>query len=160
MKWLYDDEFTWDIIICDQNPRFSRFWRKRDQRTDRRTDGPTDGRTDGPTDGRTDRPSYRDARTHLKMIPNLGSQLSSALAICIVVCQAHFLVDLSILALTHVAFLQRDGRLYSYWRRREEAFGLISIDSDQLLSIGCMPFLVTTKQLSMTVCLLVCNPWA
>ena len=28
----------------------------------------TDGRTDGPTDGRTDRPSYRDARTHLKMI--------------------------------------------------------------------------------------------
>ena len=35
------------------------------------TDGPTDGRTDGPTDrrtdGQTDRPSYRDARTHLKM---------------------------------------------------------------------------------------------
>ena len=28
-----------------------------------RTDGPTDGRTDG----RTDRPSYRDARTHLKI---------------------------------------------------------------------------------------------
>ena len=27
----------------------------------------TDGPTDGPTDGRTDRPSYRDARTHLKM---------------------------------------------------------------------------------------------
>ena len=25
-------------------------------------------RTDGPTDQRTDRPSYRDARTHLKMI--------------------------------------------------------------------------------------------
>ena len=91
-----------------------------------------------------------------KMIPNLGSQLSSALAICIVVCQAHILVDLSILALTHVAFLQRDGRLYSYWRQREEAFGLISIDSDQLLSISCMPFLVTTKQPSITVCLLVC----
>ena len=31
------------------------------------TDGPTDRRTDGPTDGRTDTPSYRDARTHLKM---------------------------------------------------------------------------------------------
>ena len=31
--------------------------------TDLRTDGPTDGRTDG----RTDRPSYRDARTHLKI---------------------------------------------------------------------------------------------
>ena len=31
------------------------------------TDGPTDGRTDGPTDRRTDRPSYRDARTHLKI---------------------------------------------------------------------------------------------
>ena len=55
MKWLYDDEITWDIIICDQNHRFSSFWRKRDPRTD------------GPTDGRTDRPSYRDARTHLKM---------------------------------------------------------------------------------------------
>ena len=30
--------------------------------------GLTDGRTDIRTDGRTDRPSYRDARTHLKMI--------------------------------------------------------------------------------------------
>ena len=28
----------------------------------------TDRQTDGPTDRRTDRPSYRDARTHLKMI--------------------------------------------------------------------------------------------
>ena len=91
-----------------------------------------------------------------KMIPNLGSQISSALAICIVICQAHILVDLSILALTYVAYLQRDGRLYSYWRRREEAVGLISIDSDQLLSIGCMPFLVITKEFSMTVYLLVC----
>ena len=36
-------------------------------RTNGRTDGRTDGPTDGPTDGRTDRPSYRDARTHLKM---------------------------------------------------------------------------------------------
>ena len=27
----------------------------------------TDGRADGPTDRRTDRPSYRDARTHLKI---------------------------------------------------------------------------------------------
>ena len=27
----------------------------------------TDGRTDGPMDRRTDRPSYRDARTHLKI---------------------------------------------------------------------------------------------
>ena len=32
--------------------------------TDRRTDGPTDGRTDGPTDI----PSYRDARTHLRIL--------------------------------------------------------------------------------------------
>ena len=32
------------------------------------TDGRTDGHTDGHTDGRTDKPSYRDARTHLKMI--------------------------------------------------------------------------------------------
>ena len=31
------------------------------------TDRPTDRRTDGPTDGRTDKPSYRDARTHLKV---------------------------------------------------------------------------------------------
>ena len=28
---------------------------------------PTDGPTDRPTDRRTDRPSYRDARTHLKI---------------------------------------------------------------------------------------------
>ena len=79
MEWLYDDVITWDMIICDQNLRFSRFWRKRHQPTDRRTDRRTDGRTDGPTDGRTDRPtdgpmdrqtdrpSYRDARTHLKI---------------------------------------------------------------------------------------------
>ena len=32
-----------------------------------RTNHPTDGPTDGPTNGRTDRPSYRDARTHLKI---------------------------------------------------------------------------------------------
>jgi len=31
------------------------------------TDGRTDGRTEGRTDGRTDTPSYRDARTHLKI---------------------------------------------------------------------------------------------
>ena len=30
--------------------------------------GHTDGRTDGRTEGRKDRPSYRDARTHLKMM--------------------------------------------------------------------------------------------
>ena len=35
----------------------------------------TDGPTDGPTDGRTDRPSYRDARTHLKIIPILSKPL-------------------------------------------------------------------------------------
>ena len=35
--------------------------------TDGRTEGPTDGRTDRRTDGRTDTPSYRDARTHLKI---------------------------------------------------------------------------------------------
>ena len=28
----------------------------------------TDGHTDGRTHGRTDRPSYRDARTHLKIL--------------------------------------------------------------------------------------------
>ena len=32
------------------------------------TNGPTDGRTNGPTDQRTDKASYRDARTHLKMM--------------------------------------------------------------------------------------------
>ena len=31
-------------------------------------DRQTDGWTDGWTDGRTDRPSYRDARSHLKII--------------------------------------------------------------------------------------------
>ena len=39
--------------------------------TDLRTYGPTDLRTYGPTDLRTDRPSYRDARTHLKISPIL-----------------------------------------------------------------------------------------
>merc|ERR1712228_532954 len=41
------------------------------------TDGPTDGRTDGWTDGRMDTPSYRDARTHLKIVKigqNSGAQ--------------------------------------------------------------------------------------
>ncbi len=35
--------------------------------TDRQTDRQTDRPTDRPTDRRTDTPSYRDARTHLKM---------------------------------------------------------------------------------------------
>ena len=39
-----------------------------DIRTDGHTDGHTDGRTDGRMDGRTDEPSYRDARTHLKIV--------------------------------------------------------------------------------------------
>ena len=33
-----------------------------------RCDGWTDGPTDGPTDERPDTPSYRDVRTHLKMM--------------------------------------------------------------------------------------------
>ena len=37
--------------------------------TDRRTDGPTD-RRDGRTDERTDTPTYRNARTHQKMLEN------------------------------------------------------------------------------------------
>ena len=32
------------------------------------TDGGTEGRRDGPTDGPTDTCSYRDARTHLKVV--------------------------------------------------------------------------------------------
>ena len=35
---------------------------------DRWTNQLTDGPTDGPTNGWTDTPSYRDARTHLKII--------------------------------------------------------------------------------------------
>ena len=38
--------------------------------TDIRTEPRTDGPTDGQTNGRTDIPSYRDARTHLKIINN------------------------------------------------------------------------------------------
>ena len=41
-----------------ENPKKTKKWG-----TDRRTDGPTDR----PTDQWTDTPSYRDARTHLKM---------------------------------------------------------------------------------------------
>ena len=51
--------------LCFQNVRFSCFLKRRK------------GRTYGPTDLRTDRPSYRDARTHLKMVKigqNLGAQ--------------------------------------------------------------------------------------
>ena len=49
-----------------------------------RTDGPTDRWTDRPTDrltdGRTDTPSYRDARTHLKIIRK-GRRIDSALRV-------------------------------------------------------------------------------
>ena len=44
------------------------------------TDGRTDGRTDRRTDGPTDIPSYRDARTHLKImeivhvVPEIGNR--------------------------------------------------------------------------------------
>ena len=47
--------------IHEEKPLFLQFKKKRI------TDQPTDRRTDGRTDGRTDRPSYRDARTHLKI---------------------------------------------------------------------------------------------
>ena len=46
--------------IHDEKPSFLQFKKKT-------RDGPTNQRTDGRTDRRTDRPSYRDARTHLKM---------------------------------------------------------------------------------------------
>ena len=47
-----------------------------DGRTDRRTDRRTDGPTDGRTDGRTDTPSYRDARTHLKIFCDTSSPIA------------------------------------------------------------------------------------
>ena len=46
-------------------------FKKNALRTDRRTDGPTDR----PTDRRTDEPSYRDARTHLKIEESDGIQM-------------------------------------------------------------------------------------
>ena len=46
------------------------------KRGDRRTDGRTYGHTDIRTDGHTDGPSYRDARTHLKMGKKLTSKKS------------------------------------------------------------------------------------
>ena len=43
----------------------------------------TDGRTDRRTDGRTDTPSYRDARTHLKIkLPLPNRKLQKAATIC------------------------------------------------------------------------------
>ena len=48
--------------IHEEKPSFLQLKKKRI------TDGRTDGPTDGPTDRRTDGPSYRDARTHLKII--------------------------------------------------------------------------------------------
>ena len=48
-----------------------------DGRKDGRTDGWTDGQTDGQTDGWTDTPSYRDARSHLKIL--LHSQVAKSM---------------------------------------------------------------------------------
>ena len=39
-------------------------------------DGQTDGQTDEPTDGPTDIPSYRDARTHLKIACQIYDKLT------------------------------------------------------------------------------------
>ena len=51
------------MILCLQRVRFSCLLKRRSGWTD----GPTDLRTYGQTDLRTDRPSYRNARTHLKI---------------------------------------------------------------------------------------------
>ena len=65
--------FAWSLVlICLKMSIFIIFDESvPDRRTDGWTNGPTDERTDGQTDGRTnvrtDRPSYRDARTHLKI---------------------------------------------------------------------------------------------
>ncbi len=55
------------IISVHEILYFMHFSQKCDIQTDRQTDGRTDGPTDGQMDGRTDTPSYRDARTHLKI---------------------------------------------------------------------------------------------
>ena len=51
MQGLY---FTLCILVTLDNSNYGKKMR-------------TDGPTDGPTDGRMDKPSYRDARTHLKI---------------------------------------------------------------------------------------------
>ena len=64
-QWM-DRMMTWLHEILDlinhllETIDFPCFWQKRDR--------PTNQPMDGPTDGQTDRPSYRDARTHLKMV--------------------------------------------------------------------------------------------
>ena len=68
-KWIHLNlfEFTWIYLNLLKFTWISQFEKNRlqmDQQTDRRTDQ----RTDRQTDRRTDRPSYRDARTHLKML--------------------------------------------------------------------------------------------
>ena len=45
----------------------------------------TNGKTDGRTDGRTNRPTYRDARTHLKM-ENLDTTETWKVEIQVFVC--------------------------------------------------------------------------
>ena len=56
------------IISAHKILNFRHFLQKRDIWTDRRTDGPTDGPKDQRTDRRMDTPSYRDARTYLKIL--------------------------------------------------------------------------------------------
>ena len=55
---------TYAFLIISENSAFV---------TNGRTDGRTDRQTDQRTDGRTDIPSYRDARTHLKIDLKLES---------------------------------------------------------------------------------------
>ena len=57
----------WCVLSIIDGPHET--WRFNWLPTDGPTNGPTDGPTNGPTDGRMDTPSYRDARTHLKIGP-------------------------------------------------------------------------------------------
>ena len=50
------------------------------------TDRPTNGRTDGRTDQRMDTPSYRDARTHLKMTDSVNFNSASTYRVFVVSC--------------------------------------------------------------------------
>ena len=70
LKHFYSHFRSGFTIIYGKNYAFFLLFTKAlltDRQRDGPTDGLTDGWTDGWTDGRMDTPSYRDARTHLKM---------------------------------------------------------------------------------------------
>ena len=57
---IYGEKYSFLSLFTKELPT--------DGRANRRTDGPMDGRTDRRREGGTDTASYRDVRTHLKVL--------------------------------------------------------------------------------------------